>query len=67
VVLISRTKEKLEQLAKEIQTKNDNIQVKTIPIDFTSKTNGKTYINDLNLFLQRTVVSMQRFVKKFVD
>jgi len=37
VVLISRTKQKLEEVAKEIQNKNSNIQVKTIPIDFTSK------------------------------
>jgi short-subunit dehydrogenase len=37
VVLISRTKERLEQVAKEIQSQNSNTQVKTIPIDFTSK------------------------------
>jgi short-subunit dehydrogenase len=37
VILISRTKDKLEQVAKEIQSKNSNTQVKTIPIDFTSK------------------------------
>jgi short-subunit dehydrogenase len=37
VILISRTKEKLEQVAQEIQSKNSNTQVKTIPIDFTSK------------------------------
>ncbi|CAF5130328.1 unnamed protein product, partial [Rotaria sp. Silwood1] len=35
VILISRTKEKLEQVAKEIQSKNSNTQVKLIPIDFT--------------------------------
>ncbi|CAF1031454.1 unnamed protein product [Rotaria sordida] len=35
VILISRTKEKLEQVVKEIQTKYSNIQVKIIPIDFT--------------------------------
>jgi len=37
VVLISRTKEKLEQIEKEIQSKYATAQVKTIPIDFTSK------------------------------
>jgi 17beta-estradiol 17-dehydrogenase / very-long-chain 3-oxoacyl-CoA reductase len=37
VVLISRTKEKLEQMAKEIQSKYAATQVKIIPIDFTSK------------------------------
>ncbi|CAF1116421.1 unnamed protein product [Adineta steineri] len=37
IVLISRTKERLEEVAKEIQNKYSNIQVKTIPIDFTSK------------------------------
>jgi len=37
VILISRTKEKLEQVAKEIQNKNSSVQVKTIAIDFTSK------------------------------
>ncbi len=37
VVLISRTKEKLEQIEKEIQSKYATTQVKTIPIDFTSK------------------------------
>lgn len=36
VILISRTKEKLEQVAKEIQDKNANIQVKIIAVDFTS-------------------------------
>ncbi|CAF1189790.1 unnamed protein product [Rotaria sordida] len=35
VILISRTKEKLEQVAKEIQTKYSNTQVKIISIDFT--------------------------------
>ncbi|CAF1031509.1 unnamed protein product [Rotaria sordida] len=35
VMLISRTKEKLEQVAKEIQTKYSNTQVKIISIDFT--------------------------------
>ncbi|CAF3118312.1 unnamed protein product [Rotaria sp. Silwood2] len=35
VILISRKKEKLEQVAKEIQSKNSNTQVKIIPIDFT--------------------------------
>jgi short-subunit dehydrogenase len=38
VVLISRTKEKLEQVAKEIQSQNSAIQVKIIVVDFTSKT-----------------------------
>jgi short-subunit dehydrogenase len=37
IILISRTKEKLEQVAKEIQTKNSNVQVKTIAVDFTSE------------------------------
>jgi short-subunit dehydrogenase len=37
LILISRTKEKLEQVAKEIQTKNSNVQVKTIAVDFTSE------------------------------
>jgi len=37
VILISRTKEKLEQVAKEIQNKNSNVQVKTIAVDFTSE------------------------------
>jgi 17beta-estradiol 17-dehydrogenase / very-long-chain 3-oxoacyl-CoA reductase len=37
VILISRTKEKLEQIATEIQSKYATIQVKIIPIDFTSK------------------------------
>ncbi|CAF1189797.1 unnamed protein product [Rotaria sordida] len=36
VILISRTKEKLEQVAKEIQTKYSNTQVKIISIDFTN-------------------------------
>lgn len=35
MILISRTKEKLEQVAKEIQMKNGDVQVKTIPVDFT--------------------------------
>jgi 17beta-estradiol 17-dehydrogenase / very-long-chain 3-oxoacyl-CoA reductase len=35
VILISRTKEKLEQIATEIQSKYATIQVKIIPIDFT--------------------------------
>jgi len=35
VILISRTKERLEQVAKEIQSKTPAAQVKTIPIDFT--------------------------------
>ncbi|UJR13365.1 hypothetical protein I4U23_000382 [Adineta vaga] len=38
IVLISRTKEKLEQVAKEIQSKYANIQVKTIAFDFTKET-----------------------------
>jgi short-subunit dehydrogenase len=37
VILISRTKEKLEQVAKEIQNKNPGVDVKTIAVDFTSK------------------------------
>jgi 17beta-estradiol 17-dehydrogenase / very-long-chain 3-oxoacyl-CoA reductase len=37
VILISRTKEKLEQVANEIQSKYSNVQVKTIAIDFTSE------------------------------
>jgi short-subunit dehydrogenase len=37
LILISRTKEKLEQVTKEIQRKNLDTQVKIIPIDFTSK------------------------------
>ncbi|CAF1085318.1 unnamed protein product [Adineta ricciae] len=35
VILISRTKEKLEQVAKEIHSKNANVQTKTIAVDFT--------------------------------
>ena len=37
VILISRTKEKLEQVEKEIHSKNANVQTKTIAVDFTSK------------------------------
>jgi len=37
VILISRTAEKLEQVAKEIQSNNSNVQVKTIAVDFTSE------------------------------
>jgi short-subunit dehydrogenase len=37
VILVSRTKEKLEQVAKEIHSKNAGVQVKTIAVDFTSK------------------------------
>jgi short-subunit dehydrogenase len=37
IILISRTKEKLEQVAKEIQSQNSNTQVKTIAVDFTSE------------------------------
>jgi len=35
IILISRTEEKLNQVAKEIQSKYSNVQVKVIPIDFT--------------------------------
>ncbi|CAF0775959.1 unnamed protein product [Rotaria sp. Silwood1] len=35
IVLISRTKDKLEQVAKEVQSKNSAVEVKTIAIDFT--------------------------------
>ncbi|CAF4420701.1 unnamed protein product, partial [Adineta steineri] len=35
IILISRTKEKLEQVAKEINEKNSDVHVKTIAVDFT--------------------------------
>lgn len=35
LVLVSRTKEKLEQVAKEIQSQSPKAQVKTIAVDFT--------------------------------
>ncbi|CAF1272716.1 unnamed protein product [Adineta ricciae] len=41
IVLISRTKEKLEQVAKEIQGKYNNAQVKTIAFDFSK--DGSSY------------------------
>jgi len=46
VVLISRTKQKLEEVAKEIQSKNSNTQVKTIPIDFTQNNTIYSTIRD---------------------
>ncbi len=36
MILISRTKEKLEQVGKEIQSKSPGVEVKTIAVDFTS-------------------------------
>lgn len=35
IILVSRTKEKLDQVAKEIEAKNSKVQVKTIAVDFT--------------------------------
>ena len=37
LVLVSRTKEKLDQVAKEIQSQSPKAQVKTIAVDFTRK------------------------------
>lgn len=37
LILVSRTQEKLDQVAKEIQSKTPTAQVKTISIDFTSQ------------------------------
>lgn len=36
IILISRTKDKLEQVSQEIQSQYSKIQVKTVAIDFTS-------------------------------
>jgi len=46
VILISRTKEKLEQVAKEIQNKNSSVQVKTIAVDFTKDNSIYTTIRE---------------------
>jgi len=46
VVLISRTKQKLEEVAKEIQRKNPTTEVKTIPIDFTQNNTIYSTIRD---------------------
>ncbi|CAF0852999.1 unnamed protein product [Rotaria sordida] len=46
LILISRTKEKLEQVAKEIQSKNPNVQVKTVAIDFTKDNSIYTTIRE---------------------
>ena len=45
IVLISRTKEKLDQVEKEIQSKYSNVQVKTITFDFTSKFNSLSILS----------------------
>lgn len=41
IILISRTKERLEQVAKEIQSKSASTQVKIISADFTSMKKGE--------------------------
>jgi 17beta-estradiol 17-dehydrogenase / very-long-chain 3-oxoacyl-CoA reductase len=46
VILISRTKEKLEQVAKEIQNKNPGVDVKTIAVDFTKDNSIYTTIRE---------------------
>jgi 17beta-estradiol 17-dehydrogenase / very-long-chain 3-oxoacyl-CoA reductase len=46
VILISRTKEKLEQVANEIQSKYSNVHVKTIAIDFTKDSSIYTTIRE---------------------
>jgi len=65
VVLISRTKEKLEQVEKEIQSKYSNVQVKTIAFDFASKFNILIikqlvciYVNNRTNLLQRDFCSV---------
>jgi len=46
VILISRTKEKLEQVAKEIQTKSPGVDVKIIVVDFTKDNSIYTTIRE---------------------
>jgi len=46
VILISRTKEKLEQVAKEIQTKSPGADVKIIVVDFTKDNSIYTTIRE---------------------
>lgn len=46
IILISRTKEKLDQVAQEIQNKYSSAQVKTIAIDFTKENTIFTTIRD---------------------
>ncbi len=58
VILISRTKEKLEQVAKEIQSKSSNIQVKTIPIDFTRKIYNSIIKQYINTIMQSVSLSI---------
>ncbi|CAF1242077.1 unnamed protein product [Rotaria magnacalcarata] len=46
IILISRTKEKLEQVAKEIQNTNSTVQVKTVAVDFTKDSSIYTTIRE---------------------
>ncbi|CAF0852467.1 unnamed protein product [Adineta steineri] len=46
IILISRTKEKLEQVAKEINEKNSDVHVKTIAVDFTKDNSIYTTIRE---------------------
>ncbi|CAF2707077.1 unnamed protein product [Rotaria sp. Silwood2] len=71
VILISRTKEKLEQVAKEIQSKSPTVQVKTIAIDFTKDnsiyTTIREEIRDLDIGVLVNNVGMSYEYPEFFD